>query len=108
MYYKEIKYAIILGQDILNIIICDNDKTADTIAKSINKDAFAVNCTYKSVSSNFKYIDGTFYTKDENGNDIEAKDIKSEDDRLLDMDNKISILNDCINANKAMSILKEV
>lgn len=57
----EKRYALIIGEDVYTIFICSNLEVANIVAKATDSNGFAVECTYYSVNTVAKYIDGVFY-----------------------------------------------
>ena len=64
-------FAQICDGEVKNIIICENYPTADHLTKCVyGNDAFAVDCLQYKCSIGDKYYNNTFYTVDENGEDV--------------------------------------
>lgn len=59
-------FAIIINEEIENIMVCDNYTLANDIVKMTNKTAVAVDVSRYPVRIGDKYIKGLFYEKNSN------------------------------------------
>lgn len=60
-------FSLISGNQIENIIVCDNYEIASQIARTAyGEDAYAVDTTQYALGIGYKHIDGIFYDNDDN------------------------------------------
>lgn len=109
MFYHQV-YAQIINEIVQNIIVCTDYHMANVLAKNTyGEEAIAVECTYYDCGVGDTYKDNTFYAPDgkerqykgseaENIAKLEAENkvlnnqVSEDNETLLDLDYRVSVL----------------
>lgn len=92
-------FAQIVGEDIKNIMVCDNYELANQLSRMVYGDeAYAEECTQYPVGIGDKFINRTFYFKDgvtivprRNTAEEDAQEARAKTDALADQQAEIAV-----------------
>lgn len=86
-------YALIDGEIVKNIIVCDNYEMANVLARaSYGNGAIAIDCLQYPCMINDKYKNGIFYHIDGQGNEVQVPYVPTAEQSVIALSNDIETM----------------